>query len=393
MKKYCYKGKNIYGQEIKGNYVCNSVEELYYTIRNKGFFLTYYREINSLKSIVRKKVSLRDIYEFCEQLYELITSGIPIVESLNIINYQCTNQRLKESVNTIKEELQQGKSLYESMSGFKDIFPVFLTTMVKVGEESGNLEGVFKKLHRYYYYKYEIKKKLVSSLIYPIFVFITTICMTVFLIMKVVPAFTESIMSMGVKLPLITVIFMKIFNKSFLVLFPIILILILFLLKSNKNLQIIDKIKFKMPIVRTLFYKKEEIKYVQSLSILLNSGVNITKSLDIIIKTTDNYLLKNKYSSMLEKINKGMGIADSIKEIEIFQPFVVSMIASGEVSGKLDSALKKIETIIKNDFKDVLERVLRLIEPIMIILVSVFVGFTIISIFLPIMNMTSIISM
>lgn len=390
MKRYRYKALDINRNKINGMHVCNNVEEVIKELHGKRLFLLDCKEIKDGKLNIKRKFSLKETYIFCQQFYHLIKSGISIPESLRLLGSTFKDEFIRKKTCELFQLVSQGESLYSAMENLKGVYPSFMMAMIKIGEESGNLEQVFCRLSKHYYYSQELKNKIKKSMTYPLITLGISSVAMVLLRVKAIPTFTNMIIEMGGIVPISTKVFIFLFDKGCML---IGILIILFLLCFRLNNVYSGKMKFKIPCISKYVLRWEEIKFVKSLNILLTSGVNILRSLKAIIEAADNIYVKEKYMSSLDKIKNGSSICRTLEEIEIFQSFTISMISVAETSGNMEEGLNNVEKILEEEFKYKLNRVSQTIEPALIVFISIFIGMIIIAALMPIINMTSSINL
>lgn len=386
MKRYNYKALDISKNKVKGAYDCNNVEEMVKNLNSKKLFLLDCKEIRKDKLNVKRKLSLKETYLFCQQFYHLIKSGISIPESLRLLGLGFKDEFIRKKTWELFQLVSQGESLYSAMENLKGVYPSFMMAMIKIGEESGNLEQVFYRLSKHYYYSQELKNKIKKSLTYPIITLAISAVAMILLRVKAIPTFTNMIVEMGGAVPISTNIFIFLFDKGFMLMG---ILIMLFLLCFKLNNSYIEKIKFKMPCISKYILMWEEIKFVKSLSILLKSGVNVIVSLQTIIEAADSIYIREKYIVALDRIKKGSSIWRTLEETEIFQSFTISMISIAETSGDMEEGLNNVERILEEEFKYKLNKGSEVIEPALIVFISIFIGMIIIATLMPIINMTS----
>lgn len=386
MKKYRYKALDISRNMVKGVYNYSNVEEIIKDLNSKKLFLMDCKEISDDKLIIKRKFSLKETYLFCQQFYHLTKSGISIPESLRLMSLGFKDEFIRKKTWELFQLVSQGESLYSAMENLKKVYPSFVMAMIKIGEESGNLEQVFYRLSKHYYYSQELKNKIKKSLTYPLITLGISSVAMILLRMKAIPTFTNMVVEMGGTVPTSTKIFIFLFDKGFM-LMGILIILLLLCFKIEGSYS--EKIKFKIPCIAKYILRWEEIKFVKSLGILLSSGMNVIMSLQTIIESTDSSYIKGKYIIALDKIKKGGSIWKTLEGMDIFQGFTIAMISIAETSGDMEDGLNNVEKILEEEFKYKLDKVSQTIEPALIVFISIFIGMIIVAAIMPIINMTS----
>ncbi len=388
-----YKIIDIEGNNIKGKCLCTSKEDLTKTFRDKGYFLVFYKELNNKPwSLNKIKPSLKDLSIFCRQFASLLMVGINISEVINIIMQETINKYLKKSLIDMEHMVRQGVQLSHCMSSYKDIFPKFMINMVRIGEESGNLENVFDRLSEYYSREEQLKNKIMKALAYPSLILIVSIIVMQFLFFYIIPIFVTTLQELGGNIPKITeiaLVFSNFLRNNFT---SIIIVSFLFIITANYFRKIEGTTSFfQKQIMKNTFTKKIvqkviAVKFSTTLGILLNSGIPIIKALDITRSVLDNGFIKDELEKCINNIKKGSTLSKSLSELNIFPKMLCSMTRIGEESGTLNEMLIKASNILEEELYNTIEKITSLIEPILIIFLSIFVGAILITLVGPMFN-------
>ena len=394
MPLYKYKARDRQGKLIKGLYEADDKNYVLNHLREQNYYPLYLEEYYEGKDLLDyfryRKVRIRDIAVFCRQFATLITSGVSIIECLDILKKQSESNTLKEALGEIYEDVQKGKSLTETLKNYRDIFPLFLINMIEVGEASGNLDKVLERAANHYEKEYRLKQKIKAAMTYPIMVTIVAFMIVVFLITYVLPTFVSLFASVGAVLPLPTRILLKIsniFNNYWYVILGL-LVIIYFLVKqyinSEKGSYQKDMLKLTLPFYKKFYTKVITSQFTRTLGILLNSGVPIIQSLDILSKVVDNKIISDNLEDAKELVKKGNSLSKVLNNMKIFSPMVIQMVSIGEESGALDRLLEKTADFFDNEVENTVNQMASLIEPLIIIALALVVGFVVVSIALPI---------
>ncbi|QQK08627.1 type II secretion system F family protein [Miniphocaeibacter halophilus] len=350
-------------------------------------------EISKIKEILNKPIyfslNKRHLSIFLKQFAVLLTSGITPDQAIYILKDQREIKSLNYSLNIIYNDLNNGDYLSLAFSKHK-IFDDFLITMIKTGEESGKLSTVCDKLAEYYEKEDEISKKIRGALTYPLILFITSIIVLFFVFKYVMPTFTALFESSNMALPFLTKLLIKIsefINKNFIIIIIVaVLTIILFIVGLRKNKAFkkrIDYIKIKFPIIGKNYIKILTGRIARALSISYLSGVDFIESLEIISLGTDNLYLQEKLENAIYEIKQGTSINEAFNNTNILPQLFNSMIEVGEETGQLGEILEIISKYYKNESDYAIDSLLRIFEPIVIIVMALFVGAIVISIAVP----------
>ena len=283
--------------------------------------------------------------------------------------------------------------LSDAFSKFKDIPKLFID-MIKVGEATGRLDEIMKDLADYYDKQYKQERKVKNALIYPKFLISFSLLIVAVLVAYVVPIFVENLLSANQKLPLPTrvVIALSSFIKNEILLI-LILILVIFLIKRfilDKNKAYIflrDKLKLKVKILGTVSRQIMTARFARTFSILFAGGISVIDCMEISANVVENEYAKNKLLRCRDLIDNGSTIGDALATLDIFPKMLVQSIKVGEESGSVDKTLKKASDFYDSEANFALEKITNLIEPVMIIILALVVGFVVLSLVLPMFSM------
>ncbi len=338
-------------------------------------------------------VSKQDLVFFLSQFYNLLNSGLSIIESLKIIIDQSSNKYLKKYLIKILQDIRNGSSLYGAMLRQKRVFPKLLIEMIRVGEVIGNLKKVVYDLHVYYQKQAKTSNDIKSALMYPIILLITTFAVTTFLLMTVVPQFQETFAEMGKELPFITQ-FVLSFSKFMqtnilLILLSISLVIILGIIYNKKpqGRLVFSKISLKIPIFGQITRKGNLIKIARTYSTLLDNSVNAIEGLEITKNITSNQIYIDILDKALLNIQNGIPMSKAFEKQWSIDPVFASMLAIGEETATLDEMLSSIADYYDNEMEITIERLKKLMEPLMIMFLAVIVGAIVLAIMLPMFGM------
>lgn len=376
-----YTAINLKGEKIKGEYYDSNIRDINLMLRNKGYFLLDFSiRKKSFKNLFSRKVSLKDLSILCSGLSTMIGSGIPIFQALNIMEDLSNKKQIKESLNEIKKSVNKGETIHVSMKRFSTVYPAFMSEMIRVGEESGRIDEVLRKLSEYYEQFDKISRKIKIAVTYPLLVFISSIFIVIFLMIKIIPQFTEILRSNGGEIPLVTrvVLFFYTFFKTNFIPINIILFSIIFIIyRYSKTLvgkAYLDRMKITIPLFNKFYDKFIMSKFAISMGILISSGFTILNALEIAQSLLENKVIETKIINSIEDIKKGQGIYYSFKKQNLGNNLFLSLIRTGEESGKLDNMLLKAGQIFQNDVSENLKKIVAFIEPITILFLAFFIG-------------------
>lgn len=338
---------------------------------------------------------LKDLAVFTRQFHAMMRSGVTVVKCLDLLYQQTTNKRLKEIIFRVYEGVQRGDLLSESFRKQTGVFPELMIAMVDTGEASGTLDTILGKLADNFDKDMKVRRKVQSAMIYPIVLTVLMIVVVTGLIMFVLPMFVGMFESSGVELPLPTrmLLGMSEFLGSFwyIVLFFIILAAVLFKTWSaseNGRLQW-DALKLKIPIVKGLLLKLYSSRLTRTLATLVNAGLPLLNAMDISARVIGNKFVAKHMAQAREDVRSGVTLSQALRRTGVFPVMVYSMIGIGEESGTLDSMLETTADYYDEEAEKAMGQMVSLMEPMLIIIMAAMVGFIVISIVLPIFDMSS----
>jgi len=345
-----------------------------------------------------QRVSANDVSMFTRQLSTLLGAGMPLVPSLSILMKQAKNPLLKKSLAQIREQVNEGKSLTESMSGFHQIFPPFYLNMVRAGEASGTINLVLERLADFSENQQTLMNKIRSALAYPLIMFFMGSAVIFLLMAFVVPKITGIFSDMHQTLPLITIILITISNflKSF---WWLILILLAAGVAAFKYMttgteggkRMWDNTKLKIPVWGQVNQKIAIARFSRTLATLLQSGVPLLSAMEIVRNVVNNIIIGEAISKASKDLEEGKGLSGPLTQSGIFPPLVIEMIAVGEQSGTLERMLNRIATAYETEAQSDIMVMTSLLEPVMILVMGLGVGFIVVSILLPIFEMNQLV--
>ncbi len=344
----------------------------------------------------RGSIKLAELLLFTRQLATLVQSGIPLVQSLDILSEQTENRRFKTVIKRVTDDVSAGSSLNEALAKHPKVFSPLFVNMVKAGESSGALDDIMDRLASYLEKTDSLIRKVRSAMIYPMVVSIMAVLITLVMMLKVVPVFKSIFADFGGDLPLPTQILIQVSDlliHTFFLWFgaaAILIFLVRRFLKTDKGQLALDKFKLKMPVFGTIFKKVAVSKFTRTLATLIRSGVPILSALEIVAKTSGNRVIENAVGKVRISIREGENITDPLAKSGVFPPMVVRMISVGEQTGELEKMLSKIADFYDDQVDASVSGLTSVIEPLVIAFLGIFIGGIVICMFLPIFKLSQL---
>lgn len=396
MAFFQYRVKDKNGKLVQGKLEADSQERALEYLRNQESLVLYLAPLAKRK-VHLGKVKTDDLVIFSRQLTTLIESGIPVVTAFDVLSEQAKNSYFKQVILAIKKDLQEGLSLANAITKFPNVFSELYISMVNVAESSGNIGEILDRVSLYLEKTNALRKKIISSLTYPIVVVCMAIAITTFLVFKIIPTFKDIFSSLGGTLPLPTQIVINLSNffKNNLLFIFIGSIFLSILFKKYISTPVGKKqfhgVLLKTPIIGDILLKVSIAQFSRTFSTLVRSGVPIVTSLEIVGKTSGNKIVEEAVDRARKFVQQGVSISKPLEESKIFPPMVVKMIAVGEQSGKLEVMLVKIAQFYEEQVETVINSLSSLIEPIIIGFLGIIIGGIVIALFLPIIQITQLV--
>jgi len=345
-----------------------------------------------------RKVGLRELAVMTRQLATLLGAGLPLVPSLAALVAQSSHQALRKTLARIKDEVNEGKSLTQSLSYFPEVFPPFYVNMVRAGEASGTINLVLERLADFNEGQQALRTKIRSALAYPLFMFFIGSGVLFFLVTFVVPNITNIFREMNQTLPGITVFLIVVsgFMKAF---WWVIALTILAgavgfryaVRRTQRGGRLWDRFKLNSPLFGELNRKIAVARFSRTLGTLLQSGVPLLSALEIARNVVGNSVIAEEIRRAARDVEEGASLSKPLSRNEFFPPIAVEMIAVGEQSGNLETMLFRIADAYETETEADILVLTSLLEPAMILVMGAVVGFIVVSILLPIFEMNQLV--
>lgn len=343
------------------------------------------------------RLSVKKQTFFAKRLSFLVKSGVPLVDSMVLIREQTQDRNEKKILEKIISDVRNGKSLADSLARCRGTFSNFVINIIKAGERGGTLTDNLNYLAEELKKKEILRKKILSALLYPIIVTIATFGITGFLIMYIFPKILPIFQSLNAELPLTTKMIIFLVNViknhgiSILIVLLLATLIFCFLKKKNKKFKfILDGLILRLPIVGSIAQNYNLTNSNRTLGLLLKSGLSVTEALLITSDTIENSQYKKAFNDISHGVIKGKNISDRIKEYsKLFPDMLGHMIAVGEKTGNLSNTLIYLSEFYENEFDEQTKNLSNTIEPVLMIIMGIMVGFVAISVITPIYEITN----
>lgn len=344
-----------------------------------------------------ESIKPRDVVVFTRQLATMIDAGLPIVQCLDILGQQSDNKKFRKIITEVKEEVEAGSTFTDALKKHGKLFDDLYTNMVSAGEVGGVLDTILHRLASYMEKAMKLIAKIKGAMIYPATIVTVAVVVTAVLLIYVIPVFAELFGSFGQALPAPTQFVINLSNFT-VAYFPYMAGLAVAagvaLRQSYKTEQgqlAVDGFLLQVPVFGDLIRKASVARFSRTLSTLVSSGVPILDALAITAKTSGNKVVERAVLQTRVSISEGKTIAEPLTQSKVFPPMVCQMIAVGEATGALDAMLQKIADFYEDEVDQAVANLTALMEPLVIVFLGVVIGGLVVSMYLPIFKLGSVI--
>ncbi len=398
MKSFNYKVRDQKGIASSGVMEANDEKQVATILRSKGMIITSLSETDQLNidSFIGKfsKPKQDEITNFTRQLSTMVGAGLPLINALRILKMQ-SGQSLKLVIEKVLSEVEGGSTLAEALEisggGFSSVY----LAMVRAGESAGVLDQVLKKLADALDKQREFKSKTKGAMVYPMIIIVGIVVIATIMMVFVVPKLTAMYKDFGAELPLPTKILMGVSNfvaKFWFVVAALIGLLSVLIgnwARTEVGSLVVEQLSFKIPIWGKLRKDLIITEFSRTVSVLLGAGIPILDTLQIVSETIGSNVYGAEIRQVATMVEKGVSLAEAIQQFEIFPPILGQMISVGEETGKLDEVLAKLATFYEGESEIKIKALTTAIEPLIMVVMGIGVGFLVIAVIMPIYNLTS----
>lgn len=398
MAIFDYRAKNLAGQTVEGAVVAPTESGAYDTLREKQLTIISMREraksAKFLGANLFNRVTVKEQVIFARQLSVMISANVPIVRALRIMVRQTTNVHFKMILSDVLDEVDGGAKLSAAMSRYPQVFNNFFVSMIRSGETTGKLDEVLVYLADQREKDYGIISRVRGAFIYPAVVLFAVVAVGFVMVVFVLPKLLEVFAEGGAELPLSTRILIAVSNFAknqwYVVILAVIAVIVGFVLwrRTESGKRILDIVKLKIPIGGKIFTMIYLTRFSRTLSTLLTSGVPISNALAITAEVVGNYTYREIVEKTIKEVEDGNSITTVFVKSKAVPLMLSQMMSVGEQSGRLDQVLIKVAQFYENELDALVRNLVALIEPVILLVMGVGVGFMVSSILLPIYNIS-----
>lgn len=398
LKKFIWEGRDERGEKLSGEIDAHNVAAAKAVLRVKKIqiFKIIKKKMPLFSS--RKKITVKDVTIFTRQLATMLTAGIPLVQSFDIVGKSHPNPKMITLVEKIKAEVEEGHTFSNALQHHPNLFDPLFCSLIGMGEQVGALDKVLDRLASYKEKTETLKAKIKKALIYPAAIVTVALIVTTVILVFVIPQFEELFHGFGADLPYPTMIVVSlskfVTNYWWILLGGIIgTIYSMYFLYTNrpKFRYFIERNSLKLPLFGKMLTKAAVARFARTLSTTFSAGIPIAEALDSVAPATGNIVFESATKQIRHEISHGQQLNRAIQNVKCFPEMVVQMVAIGEESGALDAMLNKVADYYEEEVDNTVDAISTLIEPILMVVLGVIIGGLIIAMYLPIFKMGAVV--
>jgi type IV pilus assembly protein PilC len=407
MPLFSYKAENKEREIVKGELMAADKYELYRLLKVQGLEVLSEREKNpsgggffhfSLHSTGGGRVKMQERINFARNLGSMLTAGLPVSRALAVIERQTRNKNLQTVVHDLEENISKGQTLGQSMAMHRKVFSNLFISMVKAGEESGTLAESLRVVSIQMESAYALTRRVRGALMYPAVIIVAMIVIGIIMLTYVIPTLLKTFSDLNVPLPASTKFIMFLSNSfshhPILIIGGLIVIVVAFLYwrRTSFGKKVLHKAVLKMPLIGGIAVEVNTARTARTLSSLLSAGVEVVEAMKITADVVQNVYYKKILTSASETIEKGNSISQIFGESKLYPIFLSEMMSVGEETGKIGEMLLGVAVFYENDVDQKTKDMSAVIEPVIMVLIGVGVGFFAVAMISPMYSLVNVIS-
>ncbi len=398
MQKYRYVAVNLQKQKIKGTFIAKDEHDLAAQLAKQSLYLISCKVQTSdtpsafFTLSVGSSVSLSELTTFCRQFSIMQNTGISILDCLDILKNQSYSPYFLKLLQVIYEDVKSGLLLSDAFDKHKKVFPHFFRSMVRVGELSGRMEAVFASLADYYESDKAIKGKVKSALSYPVMLLAMTVGVVVLMMIVVVPTFRSAMTQMEVEITGLTKAvydlsdFIMVNGKLLLLGVIVFALIVILIARTDSGALFFDKLKVKLPIVKTIQRNLLTARFARAFGLLLSSGMDLNAAMDSVEVIIGNRYVKQRFHQAAEDVRSGVSLTVAFENYDLFPKMMIQMVSIGERTGTMDEVLMRSCAFFDNQVETSLNSMTAKIQPVMLLLLGGIVGTLFIAVYSPMLT-------
>jgi type IV pilus assembly protein PilC len=396
MPVFAYAGRALGGQTARGELNAADRDAAVVQLRSQGITVATIEEKKKAKVFEKKqRIVDKDLVVFTRQFATMIDAGLPLVQCLEILSSQADNKTLGKLLTEVKLDVESGMTYADALKKHPKVFDSLYSNMVRAGEAGGMLDTILQRLAKQMEKNLKLKGQIKAAMYYPAAIVAVAIIVVSVLLVWVIPIFAKMFSEFGGSLPALTqfVIDLSAFMQKYIIFMAIALGVGLWLLKRYYGTPAgrlkIDTLVLKLPVLGDVIRKISVARFTRTFGTLIQSGVPIMDSLEIVARTAGNVVVENAIMAARTSVGEGKTLAEPIGKTGVFPPMVVQMISVGEATGALDAMLSKIADFYDEEVDAAVTALTSLLEPVLMVFLGTVIGFIVIAMYLPIFKMAS----
>jgi len=395
---FLWEGTDRNGKKIKGKSLANDEASVRADLRRQGVVPTRIRKQRRNLFSGGGKITTADIAIFSRQLATMLSAGIPLVQSFEIVGNGHENEAMQKLILAVKADVEGGSALAEALAKQPLYFDDLFVNLVEAGEQAGALETLLDKIATYKEKTEAIKKKIKKALTYPAAVLVVAFVVTTILLIFVIPSFEDLFKGFGADLPGFTrmVIDLSAFvrTQGFYIAAMIgaaVTAFLYFKKRSRKFRHFLDRVMLKVPIIGPILTKASIARYARTLSTMFAAGVPLVEAMQSVAGATGNIVFEEAVLSMRDEVATGQRLQVAMENTDLFPNMVIQMIAVGEESGSLDEMSAKVADFYEEEVDNAVDNLSSLLEPLIMAILGVLVGGLVVAMYLPIFKLGAVV--
>lgn len=398
MPGFNYTAINRNGKRVRSSLDASSIETAKSSLRGAGYTILDIKEQTTLNRDIEipflGNPKAKDMAVFCRQFVSILRAGVSVASILSMLGQQTANKKLKAAIREMQADVEKGETLAASMRRHPKVFPSILVNMVAAGEASGNLEESFQQMEHYFDRAKRTKGQVTSAMIYPCVLIVVMIGVLIVMMTKIIPSFLKTFEEMDAELPKITLAVMAVCDW-FQAWWWLLLLVLVFLVvggilfhRTDKGRHFFGWLARKIPVVGNLTVKSACATFCRTMEVLIGSGLTLTDSLELASSNMSNIYYYEAVREARGMVAEGTPLRVSLERTGLFPSMVSNLVGIGEETGDLQGMMGKVADYYDEEVEEATKKLLNLMEPAIIIFMAVFVLIIVLSIYLPMINMT-----
>lgn len=400
MPRFSYVAKDRKGETVRAIQEAPDASTVMASLRESGLVPITVEEVSATSAlrtrrerVKRGKPNLVDVASFVRQLSAMLGAGVGVVTALDDLATQAEKARFKQVLEQVRNRVVGGTPLSSALKEHPQVFPPLVHAMVRAGEQSGKLDTVLSDLADYLDSQVELRRRVVSALMYPCFVMVVFTGALIFLFAFLLPRFQGMFSQFGKELPIISRYalafsgWVREWLAFILIGAGVLAIVLRVAIRVPGVREFFDRLKIRLPLVGSLILKVSLVRLLETLATLQRSGVSILMSLDIAGETAGNSIIEREVKRSRQEVSQGSFLSTELAKSEVFPRMMVRMLSVGEETGRLDEMLSRTASFFRSEVDAGIQSLTSLIEPVIIVLIGAVVGFVVLSVYLPIFKL------